>query len=267
MLRVHRKRLERCRRIRDGLLPEEVATSRHRGVVPAEPPRDDHVLDQRRLAQGLVHRLLDRQLLAATQGSVRTDDHLRPGVDEALGEGRGGEAGEDRHVHRAHMGASVRGDRHLRAHREKQRDAVARADAEGDEPFREPRDLDRELREGQLVAGAVLPARDRSDLACEGAAGKPVYAVPGDVQGGPAEPGRPLRAARVVVDPPPRSRELEAHVLDRGGPEPSRVLLRAPNQLAVVGDAVPAHKPGHVRALDGLPGRTPDDLSHRWMLT
>jgi hypothetical protein len=65
---------------------------------------------------------------------------------------------------------------------------------------------------------------------------------------------------RQIHDLLPRLGELEAHILDRGRPEPLRVLLRTPHELPVVVDAVSAHEPNDVRVLEhGLVG-LPDEL-------
>jgi hypothetical protein len=94
------------------------------------------VLDRRRLANGLVDDLLHRHLAPAAQRPVGRDDHPGLGVLEALGDGRRGESGEDRHLHGADVGAGMRDDRDLRRHRQEERDAVARAHAQRDQGFR-----------------------------------------------------------------------------------------------------------------------------------
>ena len=65
-----------------------------------------------------------------------------------------------------------------------------------------------------------------------------------------------------VGDLLPRTRELEAHVLDGRGPEPVGIVLRADDEIAVVRDPVTAHQAHDVRALEHLWRRPPDDLCH-----
>ena len=90
----------------------------------------------------------------------------------------------------------------------------------------------------------------------------PVDAVPGDGERRAGEPGRPFRPSRKIHDLLPRGGEVEAHVLDRRGPEPLRVLLRAPHQLPVILVAVPPHEPRDVGVLERARVGAPDDVSH-----
>ena len=155
----------------------------------------------------------------------------------------------------------MRGDRDLERHREEERDRVARADTERGQPFGEPRHLPGELREGEGAPIAVLAA-EHGRFRLGRPLRPPVDAVPGDVELPAVEPGRPLGPAREINDLAPRLAEIEVHVLDRGGPEPVRVVLRALLELPVIIEAVPAHEADHVRALEHLGARLPDHLRH-----
>ena len=114
-----------------------------------------------------AHRLLEdrehRHGLAAPRRLGLRDHDLRLARLEPLRDGGRGEAGEDRHLDRADVRDRVRGDRDLGRHRQEDRDAVARLDAERDELLGEPRHVARELGERQLAARAVLAEPDRGD--------------------------------------------------------------------------------------------------------
>ena len=199
----------------------------------------------------------------AAAGDGRRDRDLRLRVLKTLRHRRGREAREHRHLHRADVRAGVRGDGDLGRHRQVDRDAVAGLDAEPEQRLGELDHLVRELGERERAARAVLTEPDRRLGAGERSGRPAMDAVPGDVELPAREPGRPFGAAREVDDLLPRLEELEAHVLDRSRPEPLALVDRAPHELAVVGDAVAAHQPDDVRALEHLVVRRPHDLRHR----
>ena len=70
---------------------------------------------------------------------------------------------------------------------------------------------------------------------------------------------------------PPDSSRTRSHGVSNGSPRSSTTagqnhsgsVLRARHELAVAPDAVAAHEPGHVRALDDLRARAPDDVGHQ----
>ena len=128
------------------------ARARRSRFVGARPL--DDVLDARRLLQRLVDRLAHRHARAPAERVVRGDHGLGSRVLQALHDRRRGEAGEDRHLDGADVGAGVGGDRGLGRHRHVDRDPVARADAERDERLGEPRHLRGQLGERPLVARA-----------------------------------------------------------------------------------------------------------------
>ena len=213
----------------------------------------------------MLHRLLEdrehRHRLAATRRLVLRDHDLRLARLEPLRDGRRGEAGEDRHLDRADVRDRVRRDRDLGRHRQEDPDAVARLDAELDQLLREPRHVARQLGERQRAARAVLAEADRRERV--GAArGPAVDAVVRDRDRGADEPRRPLRAARVVDDPLPRRRELEAHVVDAERPEPLGLLPRAALQLRPARRAGSAQQARRVRVLDRRLVGPPDHLRH-----
>ena len=222
------------------------------------PRRHDHVLERGRLPACLLEDLQHRHAPAASQRRPGGDRRLRPGVDQALRDRRRREAREDRHLDRSDVRAGVRGDRRLGRHRQVGRDAVPRPDTELDQPLREPRDRVRELGEGQLAPRPVLAAEDGRHPVAPPA----VDAVPGDVQLGSVEPGRPLGAARQVDDLGPGLVQLDPGVLYGRRPEPLRILDRAGDELAVGREAVPAHQPDDVRVLEHVLGGRPDHLCH-----
>ena len=184
-------------------------------------------------------------------------------VLQPRGDGRRGEPREDRHLDRAHVRARVRGDRRLGRHRQVDRDAVARLDAERDERLREPRHLVRQLRERQLGARR-RPRRARPPRRVRRCASRPaVHAVPGDVQ-----PAR--RRTRSPTPARARRSTTRSHGAQNSSPRSSTTAGQNHSgsscercwRAREVVEAVPAHQPHDVRALEHLLGRLPDDLGH-----
>src|SRR5215211_8159855 len=233
------------------------------GTVPGSVrarPRDD-VLHQgsflRRLLGGCTH----FQPLGTPKRTVGGDDHLGLGVLEALGDCGSREAGEDGYLHGADVGACVRGDRDLGAHRHVDRHAVAGLDAKRGQALGEARDSPGEVPERPLPPLTILAGEYRAHVV--GPSLRPaVDAIPGEVELPAHEPGGPFGALREIGDPVPWLRELDPHVLDRRRPEPVRVLLRALLELPVVVEAVSAHETDDVRAGEDVRGRLPDELPH-----
>ena len=154
----------------------------------------------------------------------------------------------------------MRRDRHVRRHRQEDRDAVARADAERDEPLGQTRDVARQLRERQLAPRAVLAEPDRRDArrarwppsggrSCAGSRrcrrrtrsptpGRASRRAPASTAGRTRAPDPRRRAARTTRAPRPNAararRSRGAGPLD----EPCRVrvpergLVGAPDDLA-----------------------------------
>jgi hypothetical protein len=222
------------------------------------PGRDDDMLERRRLAPGLLEDLEHRHLATAPQRRPRGDRDLGFGCLQSLRDGRRGEAGEDRHLNCADVRAGVRGDRDLGSHRQKERDTISLRDAELDERLRQARHLVRQCAERQRAPGAVFAETDGRDRV-RPRSRPAVHAVPGDVDLAADEPGRPLGPAREVDDLVPGPEELEAEVLDHGGPEPLGLLLRAAHELPVVVEPVPAHEAHDVGPLEGGLVGLPDE--------
>ena len=146
-----------------------------------------------------------------------------------------GEAGEDRHLHRADVRAGVRRDRAPRAtsggrsRRGRPRATPSRTSASARRVT-----SSRELGERLLAARAVLAEPDRRDRVRPVARAQRCTQFHAMFSLAADEPGRPLGPAREVDDRVPRLRELEPHVLDRRGPEPFGIVLRARDELPVV---------------------------------
>ena len=169
-----------------------------------------------------------------------------------------GEAGEDRNLHRADVRAGVRGDGDCGAHRHEDRDALARLHAELDERLGELRRLLRRLGPGQRLAPAVFALPDER-LVVRPFRRPAMQADPGRVQPAADEPRRPLRPARGVDDGVPGPGELDPEIRDDGGPEAVGLVDGDPVQLVVIGRAERAREPRHVRLLDELRARAPDE--------
>jgi hypothetical protein len=106
VLRVDLERRQLAGRVRDRLVPPDVAPGLHRRAFPAPPPHHD-VLDRRRDRQSLVDERLHRHFAAAPQRRIRRHDHLRLGVLKP-GRDRGRrEPREDRHLDRPQVRARV----------------------------------------------------------------------------------------------------------------------------------------------------------------
>src|SRR5205807_2756967 len=126
----------------------------------------------------------------------------------------------------------------------------------------EPVDLARELAPRERVPAAVLRQEDRRLLV--GPLARPaMHAALDDVELGADEPLRPLDPGRLVEDALPGLGEPEPEILDHRGPESLRLSYGEALQLVVVRAAEPAREPRHVRLLDELGARCPDEAAHR----
>src|SRR6266508_1268007 len=208
------------------------------GSVRARP--GDDVLNRGSLLRRLLGGCAHVPPHGTPNRTVGGDDHLGLGVLEALRDCGSRKAREDGYLHGADVGACVRGDRDLRAHRHVDGHAVAGLDAKRGQTLGETRDSPGELPERPLPPLTVLAGEDRAYVG-----GPPlspaVDAIPGQVELPAHEPGSPFGALREIGDAVPRLRELEPQVLDRRRPEPVWILLRAALQLPVVLESVPAH--------------------------
>jgi hypothetical protein len=242
MLGIDRERLQRARAACNLVVPR----------------CHDHVLQRGGVASRLREDVEHRHDAAPPQRRAGGDRGLGTRIGQPLRDRRGGEAGEDRHLHRSDVRAGMRGDRDLRRHRQIDRNAVPWLDADLHQPLGEPRDGVGELCERELTARTVLAAED----GCNALAAPAVDTVPGDVQLRSEEPGRPLGTAGHVDDLRPGLVELEPHVLHRRRPEPLRILHRPFDELAVGREAVAAHQPDDVCVLEHVLVRYPDRVHH-----
>jgi hypothetical protein len=217
------------------------------------------VLDGRRIAQRFLDRLAHRHARAAAERVVGGEHRLRAGILEALDDRGGGEAGEDRHLDSADVGARVGRNGRLRRHRHVDRDPVAGTDAERDECLGELRHLLGERHERPFVAEPVLGPKDRGDRVGRTLSPR-VQAGLGDVQPCTLEPGRPFDPARVVEHAVPRAGEVELEVGGDGAPEAIGFLDRRAVERGVAFTAEGAGEAGDVRRLQLRGGRRPGEL-------
>jgi hypothetical protein len=136
---------------------------------------------------------------------------------------------------------------------------VAWTYAQGGECVREPIGESAELGIRRLAVLAVLPFPDHGHR-LGGAFGPKVDALVGQVDRALREPGRPLRSPRTIDDVDVGIDELDPEVLHHRVPEPADVGHGAGAQLRERVDAVRAHQPRDVRALDVVPGGGPYDV-------
>lgn len=104
------------------------------------------------LLQGVVDDLLGADQLAAALPLVRGDDDPAAGIDDAVAEGVGREAGEDDRMDGAETGAGQHGDNSFGDHGHVDGDGVALADAHLLERPGDLRDVPQELAIGDITA-------------------------------------------------------------------------------------------------------------------
>ncbi len=133
------------------------------------------------------------------------------------------------------------------------------SDAERRELLGEPRDVARELREGERGATAVLAEPDRRD----GVGRAPAQRCTqfSAIERRPptnhvAHSGPRDRSTTCV----PAAREVEAEIVDDERPEPLGLVARAAHELRVAARTGAPLEAGHVGVLDGFGGWPPDDL-------
>ena len=113
----------------DEVVPPEVAALLHVDLATGAA-YDEHVLDARSVLDRLVYRGLERHGRAAAILPVRRDDELGLRVVDTRAQRLGGEPCEDHGVRGADARAREHRDDSLRDHRQVDRHAIARGDAE-----------------------------------------------------------------------------------------------------------------------------------------
>ncbi len=103
--------------------------------------RHEHRLHELEAVDGVVADLLERDRLAAAQPLVGRDQDLAAGVQDAIPQGVGREAGEDDRMDGADPGAGQHGVGQGRDHRQVDRDPVALPDPVRQEDVGHPADL------------------------------------------------------------------------------------------------------------------------------
>ena len=162
---------------------------------------------------------------------------------------RRGEAGEDRHLHRPEVRARVRGDRDLRRHRQEDRDwlpASTPSSASASASFVTSSESSRYVsarREPSSLCQTAASSSARSPLAQRWTQFQARLSFP------PTNHVAHSGPAGTVDDFVPGLRELEAHVLDRRGPEALRLLGGEANERGVVVEAELPREAQRVRAL------------------
>ena len=129
MLAVEGLRLVHIRLPIDQLVPPDVATVLHDDIA-TRAAYDEHVLDARGVLDRLVDRGLERHGRATAILPVGRDDELGLRVVDARAQRFGGEPGEDDGVRGADACAREHGHDSLGDHRQVDRHAVPRGDAE-----------------------------------------------------------------------------------------------------------------------------------------
>ncbi|MCY1515956.1 hypothetical protein D9M68_505610 [compost metagenome] len=140
------------------------------------------------VGQRVVDIGLQRRLLAATQALVGGDHHLGAAVDDAAGQGLGGEAAEHHGVDGADAGTGQHGNHGFRDHRHVDGHHVAAVHVLAAQGVGELADLLVQFAVGDfLVLGRVVAFPDDRHLVATGLQ-VPVQAVGGDVEGAVGEP-------------------------------------------------------------------------------
>ena len=216
-----------------------VTTVLHRDVVAA-PADDDHVLDRGALGDRLVGRRLEREHVAAAVAAVGRDEHLGPGVDDAVGQRLRREPTEHDAVGGADPGAGQHGDGCLRDHRQVDVDPITGLHAEAPQGVGQPLDLVQELGVGDRAGVTRLTLEVDGHLVAAAGGDVAVEAVVGDVE--------------LAADEPLGVRQLPvADRLPVGGPVEQLGGLPGPEALVVLGGLVVQLGARHQRVgLDAL---------------
>mmetsp|Transcript_5026 Transcript_5026/g.12823 ORF Transcript_5026/g.12823 Transcript_5026/m.12823 type:complete len:722 (-) Transcript_5026:224-2389(-) len=220
--------------LQDGLVPPLVPRGLERGRVARQRVlvlEHEAGLDVVALllaeVERVVHNLLQRDELLASEDPGGGDEDGALAVEDPVAEGGGTEAGEDDGVDGADARAGQHGGRQLGQHRHVDVHAVALLHPDGLEVVRNLADLVLELlvREGRAVGGLV-PLPDDGGLVAAPLLDVPVEGVVGQVRGAAGEPAHADGALGVavvvgehVLRQVDRLLEVEPAVLDDVGPE------------------------------------------------
>ncbi len=225
----------------------------HRGVAdPRAAPVDDHVVDEGQVADRLLHRRLQADLLAAPVAVVRADHHLGVGVLDPRLEALGAHARVDHRVDRPDPGAGQHGDDRLGGERHVQDHPVAGLDAEPLQRVGEAVHLPVQPVVGVGALLAVLAHPQQGGLVAAVAVDVAVDAVDGGVELAADEPGVVGRLE--LHHRAPRLGPVQGARLLR--PEGVRVLLGEGALRLVVDAALPgqpaARRDGRLALEQGL---------------
>ncbi len=180
-------------------MPPDVTTRGH-GDVGAGALENEAVLDVGALPKGVIDNLLCANQLAATLALVGCDDDLGPGIDDAVAQRVGREAGEDDRVDSADPGAGKEGNDGLGNHGQVDGDCVSLAHAHVLQHVGHLGDLAQELAVGHVAALVGLVGLVDDGDAVGVLEGMAVNAVVRGVELALEEPGNIAAEERAALD-------------------------------------------------------------------
>ena len=180
----------------DELVPPQVPAVGHLDGLPG-PADDQHVADVGALGQGLVHGRLETRRRAPAVAAVGGDHHLDAAVEDARGQGVGGEAAEHDRVRGADPGAGQHGHHGLGDHRQVDRHPVAGLHPQLDQCVGRLLHVGGQLRVRDLAGVTRLALEVEGHPVAVAGLDVPVTRVVRRVQGAVGEPLRERRVAPV----------------------------------------------------------------------